>query len=57
MWRETEAEIYAISDTSGTYGWVTNPETVKQSVDWQLKALKTNYIDFKFIHCLNKTPN
>lgn len=38
---------------SGTYGWTTNLETIKRSVDWQLNALWTDYIDFGFIHCID----
>ena len=38
---------------TGTYGWTTNLDTIKRSIDWQLKALKTDYIDFGFIHCID----
>lgn len=40
--------------TTGTYGWTTNPDTIKRSVDWQLRELKTDYIDFGFIHCIDE---
>ena len=39
---------------TGEYGWTTDLETVKRSVDWQLKALKTDYIDYGFIHCMDE---
>ena len=39
---------------SGTYGWTTNLETIKKSIAWQLKELKTDYIDYGFIHCLDE---
>ena len=39
---------------TGEYGWSTDLETVKRSVDWQLKALKTDYIDYGFIHCMDE---
>ena len=39
---------------TGAYGWTTNPDTVKRSVDWQMKALQTDYIDFGFIHCIDE---
>ena len=29
---------------AGTYGWTTNLDTIKRSVDWQLHALQTDYI-------------
>lgn len=39
---------------TGEYGWTTDLDTVKRSVDWQLKALKTDYIDYGFIHCMDE---
>lgn len=39
---------------TGSYGWTTDLDTVKRSVDWQLTQLKTDYIDFGFIHCLDE---
>ncbi len=38
---------------TGKYGWTTDLETIKRSVDWQLKSLQTDYIDFGFIHCID----
>ena len=37
--------------TKGTYGWSLNLNTIKQSVQWQLEQLHTDYIDYGFIHC------
>ena len=39
---------------TGKYGWTQDLEAIKRSVDWQLKALKTDYIDFGFLHCLDE---
>lgn len=39
---------------SGSYGWTTNLDKIKRSIDWQLTSLKTDYIDFGFIHCLDE---
>ena len=36
---------------NGTYAWSLDPEKIKRSVDWQLKTLDTDYIDYGFIHC------
>ena len=33
---------------SGTYGWSTDGETIRRSVEWQLAQLKTDYIDYGF---------
>ena len=38
---------------TGEYGWTTELETVKRQIDWQLKELKTDYVDYGFIHCLD----
>ena len=40
--------------TSGEYGWSLDLDTVKRQVDWQLRELKTDYIDFGMIHCLDE---
>ena len=37
--------------SKGEYGWSLDQETIKRSVDWMLKQLKTDYIDYGFIHC------
>lgn len=39
---------------SGTYGWTADLNTIKRSIDWQLKSLHTDYIDFGFIHCIDE---
>lgn len=39
---------------TGQYGWTTDLETIKRQVDWQLGQLKTDYIDYGFIHCLDE---
>ena len=39
---------------SGSYAWTTSLEKIKRSVDWQLRNLRTDYIDFGFIHCLDE---
>ncbi len=38
----------------GEYGWSTDLDTIKRSIDWQLTNLQTDYIDFGFIHCLDE---
>ncbi|MBQ6487608.1 MAG: aldo/keto reductase [Solobacterium sp.] len=37
--------------TKGDYGWSLDLETVKRSVKKMLKELRTDYIDYGFIHC------
>lgn len=38
---------------TGEYGWTTDPEKVKKQIDWMLRHLKTDYIDYGFIHCID----
>jgi predicted aldo/keto reductase-like oxidoreductase len=38
---------------TGEYGWTTDLETVKKQVEWMLDTLKTDYVDYGFIHCLD----
>lgn len=38
----------------GKYSWTTHLDTIKRSIDWQLSALKTDYIDFGFLHCIDE---
>lgn len=40
--------------TTGEYGWSIDLDSVKKSIEWQLNNLKTDYIDFGFIHCLDE---
>ena len=55
--RRSEAMLqvhFGADYTSGEYGWNLSLEGVKRSVDWQLKQLGTDYIDFGFMHCLDE---
>ena len=40
-----------------TYGWTLDLEKVKRSVDRQLKDLKTDYINYGFIHCQDESAD
>jgi len=39
---------------AGTYGWSTDRDTIRRSVEWQLAQLQTDYIDYGFIHCIDE---
>jgi len=43
--------------TTGKYGWTTDLDKIKRSIEWQLKNLKTDYIDFGFIHCIDEATD
>lgn len=40
--------------SSGKYGWTTNAADIKRGMDWLLRKLDTDYIDFGFIHCIDE---
>ena len=39
---------------TGSYGWSTDGAVAKRNVERLLKELKTDYIDYGFIHCLDE---
>lgn len=43
--------------TTGKYGWTLDLEKIKRSVDWQMKNLKTDVIDFGFVHCIDESTD
>ncbi len=42
---------------TGKYGWTLELEDIKRSVAWQLDALKTDYLEFGFLHCIDETAD
>ena len=66
IWGEALSEIrkslyyqihFGADYTAGTYGWSLDLDTVKRSVDKQLKELRTDYIDYGFIHCQDEASD
>ena len=60
IWREALGDVrkdvfyqihFGADYSRGSYGWSLDLDTVKRSVEWQLKELNTDYIDYGFIHC------
>lgn len=60
LWGEALADVrkqllyqvhFGADYSKGTYGWSQDFDIVKRSVEWQLRELKTDYIDYGFIHC------
>ena len=43
--------------TKGEYGWTLDLQKIKDSVAWQLDQLKTDYIDYGFIHCQDESED
>lgn len=53
--KEAMLQVHFGADyTTGEYGWTISLNKVKESIDWQLENLQTDYIDVGFIHCLDE---
>ena len=53
--REAMLQVhFGANYVTGEYGWSTDLTVIRRSIDWQLTNLKTDYIDFGFIHCLDE---
>lgn len=44
----------AVYNSKGEYGWSRKFDEIKNTIDWELKALNTDYIDFGFLHCVDE---
>lgn len=44
----------AVYNDKGEYGWSRDFNNIKKTVEWELNALKTDYIDFSFLHCVDE---
>lgn len=43
--------------SKGEYGWSTDGGAIRRNVEKMLKELKTDYIDYGFIHCLDEVSD
>ncbi len=44
----------AVYNDKGEYGWSRNFDEIKRTVEWELQAMNTDYIDFGFLHCVDE---
>ncbi len=44
----------AVYDENGEYGWSRNPGEIKRTFEKELTKLKTDYVDFGFLHCVDE---
>lgn len=44
----------AVYNKNGEYGWSRNLRQIKETFEWELKALGTDYADFGFLHCVDE---
>lgn len=44
----------AVYDQKGEYGWSRNLKQIRETIEWEFKALGTDYADFGFLHCVDE---
>lgn len=44
----------AVYKKNGEYGWSRDLKEIKNTFEWELKALGTTYADFGFLHCIDE---
>ena len=49
-----QVHLGAVYGEGKSYSWTTDLDEARRSLDWQLKSLDTDYIDYGFIHCLDE---
>ncbi|MBD5131039.1 MAG: (4Fe-4S)-binding protein [Clostridiales bacterium] len=44
----------AVYKENGEYGWSRDLKLIKDTFEWEMKALGTDYVDFGFLHCVDE---
>lgn len=44
----------AVYKENGEYGWSRDLSTIKNTFEWEMNALQTDYVDFGFLHCIDE---
>lgn len=44
----------AVYNDKDEYGWSRDLQTIRDTFEWELKALGTDYADFGFLHCIDE---
>lgn len=48
-----ELHFGAVYNDLGEYGWSRDLEVIKNTFEWEMKMLDTDYVDFGFLHCID----
>lgn len=49
-----QLHLGAVYNAAGEYGWSRDFETIRQTFEWELETLQTDYADFGFLHCVDE---
>lgn len=47
----------AVYDKEGNYGWSRSLKRIKETFEWELEKLGTDYVDFGFFHCVDEAKD
>lgn len=47
----------AVYDENGEYGWCRDFNKIKETFEWELEKLDTDYVDFGFLHCVDEVED
>lgn len=43
----------AVYNAEGEYGWLRSVQKIRETFEWEMKTLGTDYADFGFLHCVD----
>ena len=43
----------AVYNAEGEYGWSRSVQKIRETFEWEMKTLGTDYADFGFLHCVD----
>ena len=49
-----QLHLGAVYNEKGEYGWSRDIKRMKETFEWELQALGTDYADFGFLHCIDE---
>lgn len=52
-----QLHLGAVYNEAGEYAWSRDLDAIRRTLDWELKALGTDYIDMGFLHCVDQVED
>ena len=49
-----QMHLGAVYNAQGEYAWSRDAAEIRRTIEWELKALNTDYADFGFLHCVDE---
>ncbi len=52
-----QMHLGAVYSESGEYGWSRDLKRIRETFEWEMQALDTDYADFGFLHCVDESED